>query len=325
VTELGFGLVGCGGMGRSLGDSLRARTDSRIVAVADPAEEARGKAAEAYGAEGYGDYRDLLARSDVDAVVIATPSYLHKEVAVRAAEAGTHVFCEKPMALNTGDCDAMIQAASGAGVKLMVGHVLRLIFPWWRIKELANEAELGAPFCVSIRRIMRWSGRGWRSQAGMSGGPLFEVNIHELDFMRHLCGEVSQVSAYGGRFISQEADYYDVYLINLRFRSGAVGQLHGGSTTGGNVYEGRVMCPAGLLSFGPEWGNGTVQRGSEDAQPLGPEGRTGPIGVDWELDSFVRWVVNDEPPVVTGQDGRAAVELAEAARRSIAEGRPIDL
>jgi len=325
LSELGFGLIGCGQMGRSLADSIIRRSDSRLVAVADPAAEARQQAAQAYSALAFADYRDLLSHRDVQAVVVATPSHLHREVAVRAAEAGKHVFCEKPMALSVADCDAMIEAAGRAGVKLMVGHVLRLMFPWWRIKELASEGEMGSPFCVSIRRAHPWTGGGWRARRELSGGPLFEVSVHELDFMRHLCGEVSQVSAYGGRFVRHDADYYDTYLINLRFRSGALGQLHGGTTTAGHFYDGRIVCPRGTLSFGPEWGTGTVQRPEGEPEALQPEGRSGPVGIDWEVDSFVRWVLRDEAPVVTAEDGRAAVQLAEAAYRSIAEQCAVDI
>jgi predicted dehydrogenase len=325
LSELGFGLIGCGQMGRSLADSITKRSDCRLVVAADPLTEARQQAAQTHGALAFADYRELLSRRDIQAVVVATPSHLHREVAVCAAEAGKHVFCEKPMALSVADCDAMIEAAGRAGVKLMVGHVLRLMFPWWRIKELARESELGTPFCVSIRRAHRWTGGGWRAQRELSGGPLFEVSVHELDFMRHLCGEVAQVSAYGGRFVRHDADYYDTYLINLRFRSGALGQLHGGTTTAGHFYDGRIVCPRGTLSFGPEWGTGTVQRPEGEPEALQPEGRSGPVGIDWEVDSFVRWVLRDEAPVVTAEDGRAAVQLAEAAYRSIAEQCAVDI
>ncbi|MFB3882314.1 MAG: Gfo/Idh/MocA family protein [Armatimonadota bacterium] len=325
MSALGIGLIGCGQMGRSLAEAIAQRSDARLVGAADPAAEARDRAAREYGATAFEDYRGLLSQDGIGAVVIATPSHLHREVAVCAAEAGKHVFCEKPMALSVADCDAMIRAAERAGVKLMIGHVLRLMFPWWRIKELASEGELGAPVCVSIRRAHPWAGRGWRGQRELSGGPLFEVSVHELDFMRHLCGEVAQVSAYGARFVEQEAGYHDSYLINLRFRSGAIGQLHGGATAAGHFYDGRVLCPKGTLAFGPEWGTATVQRPGGEPEQLRGDGRSGPVGVDWEIESFVRCVVRDEPPIVTSSDGRAAVQLAEAAYRSMAEGRPVDI
>jgi myo-inositol 2-dehydrogenase/D-chiro-inositol 1-dehydrogenase/scyllo-inositol 2-dehydrogenase (NAD+) len=310
-------------MGRKLADSLAARSDARVTAVADPVEQARHQAAEAYSAESCAEWEQLLARPDIDAVIVATPSYLHSRITIAAAKSRKHIFCEKPMALHVADCDAMIRAAADAGVKLMVGQVLRLMFPFWKIKQLSH--ELGAPFCASIRRIYPWSPEGWRAHFDQSGGPLFEVHVHELDFMRHLCGDVAQVSAYGGRFASEGVDYYDVYLVNLRFRSGAVGHLHGGVTTGESLFEGKVLCQSGALSFGPEWGAGAIQRGRDEVSPLEPNGRQGPVGIDWEIESFVHWLRDDEPPVVTAQDGRAAVQLAEIAYRSIAEGRPIDV
>jgi len=324
MTAVSVGLIGCGRMGRALADSLRKIEEARLVAVADPVEEARRRAAQAYGAQAYPACADLLAQPHLDAVIVATPNYLHKEVTLAAAAAGKHVFCEKPMALSVADCDAMIQATESAGVKLMVGHVLRLMFPFWRIAELAREGELGAPVCVHIRRLQRPLTTGWRRRRELSGGPLFEVNVHELDLMRHLCGEVEQVSAYGGRFIAQEVDYHDIYLVNLRFRSGAVGHLHAGCV-GPSEYHGLVICPRGTLWFGPGWGTGTVQRKGGEPEPLRAEGRDGPVGLDWELSSFVSWVLRDEPPVVTARDARAAIELAEATCRSIEEGRPISL
>lgn len=320
-----FALIGCGPMGRRLADSLASRADARVAAVVDPAAEARHQAAEAYRADGYADHAQALARDDIDAVVVATPSHLHKEIVIHAAHARKHVFCEKPMALTVADCDQMIAAAEVAGVRLMVGQVLRLMFPFWRIRELASPGQLGTPVCMSIRRLMQLPGTGWRGRRAQSGGPLFEVHVHELDFMRHLCGEVAQISAYGGQFLSEGVDYYDTYLVNLRFRSGTVGHLHGGRGVGGHVYEGRIICPGGMLSFGPEWGAGTVQRAGGEPEPLRAESRSGPVGIDWELDSFVQWVLRDQPPVVTARDGRAAVELAEAAYRSIEQGRPVDI
>ena len=149
MSELRLGLIGCGPMGRKLADSLAKRNDARVTVVADPVEEARRQAAEAYDAQSCAHWEELLSRSDIEAVVVATPSYLHPPIAIAAAQSRKHIFCEKPMALHVADCDAMIQAAAGAGVKLMVGQVLRLMFPFWRIKQLADDGVLVAPIGYS--------------------------------------------------------------------------------------------------------------------------------------------------------------------------------
>jgi len=324
--HLSVGLIGCGLMGRTLADSFYKRRDARVVAVCDPLTSSREGAARAYEAAAYADYRELLARPDIGAVVIAAPNHLHRDLAVAAAAAGKHIFCEKPMALSVADCDQMIDAAASAGVRLMVGQVLRLMFPFSRMKELATEGELGFPVCVDICRLGGIPRIGWRARRDFSGGPLFETNVHELDLMRHLCGEVQQVSAYGGHFVRREVDYADVYQVNLLFRSGAVGHLHAGCAGAIDTYHGMVICPLGTLSFGPEWLVGRLQRdGADEAEMLERGEEAKPDGIDLEVASFVAWVLRDELPVVTASDGRAAVELAEAAYLSIGQGRPVDL
>ena len=324
--HLPVGLIGCGLMGRMLADSFHRMRDARVVAVCDPLSSSREGAARAYEAEAYADYRELLERPDIGAVMIAAPNHLHRDLTIAAAAAGKHIFCEKPMALSVADCDQMIAAAESAGVKLMVGQVLRLMFPFSRMKELTTEGALGLPVCVDICRLGGVSRTGWRARRDLSGGFLLEVNVHELDLMRHLCGEVQQVSAYGGRFVRQEVDYADVYQVNLLFRSGAVGHLHAGCAGATDTYCGMVICPTGTLSFGPEWLVGRLQRDGAHAAEILERGEGAkPDGIDWEVASFVAWVLRDEPPVVTASDGRAAVELAEAAYLSMEQRRPVDL
>jgi len=326
AEKLSIGLVGCGGMGKMLADAFHTTGEARVAAVCDPAGPARGNAAELYRARAFADHEDMLACGGVEAVVVAGPNYLHKDLTIAAARAGKHIFCEKPMALSVADCDRMIQAAESAGVKLMVGQVLRLMFPFTHFKELASEEGLGFPACVDITRLGGCPRSGWRARRDMSGGFLFEVSVHELDLMRHLCGEVKQVSAYGGRFVRREIDYPDVYEVNLLFRSGAVGHLHAGGASAVERYEGMVICPGGTLTFGPEWATALLYR-DDSAEPVSIEHDEAatPEGVDREVASFVGWVLRDEPPVVTAWDGRAAVELAQAASMSIDQGKPVDL
>jgi predicted dehydrogenase len=325
MASLAFALIGCGPMGRGLADALKQVAEARVTAVADPAEEARQQAAEAHGAEAYADYAEVLARDDVEAVIVATPTTFHKEITIAAAQAGKHVFCEKPMSLTLADCDAMIAACEKAGRKLMIGQVLRLMFPWARIKELTAESELGAARCVDITRVTPWGGRGWRGKMALSGGPLFEVNVHELDLMRHLCGEVEQVSAYGGNLVSPEFDFPDVLLLNLRFRSGAVGRLRGGCAGPTKRYDGEVICQHGTATFGPGWGELWQQRPGAERERIELATWTQPSGLVRELASFTAWVLHGETPLITAADGRAAVELATAAYRSLETGEPVDL
>ncbi len=324
MARLGVGLIGCGPMGRSLAKSLQSVPEAALVAVSDPVEEARQQAAQEQRVPAHADYQELLARADVGAVIVATPTYLHPEISIAAAAAGKHVFCEKPMALSLTDCDAMIAAAQRAKVKLMVGQVLRLLFPFARVAELAREAELGAPVAVDISRYGPWRPRaGWRRYRSQSGGPLYELNVHELDFLRHLCGEVAEVSAHGGNFLHPEYDFPDLYFVTLCLKSGAVARLRGGGAGQVSKYDGEAICPRGTISW--QWGEGKVYRPDAEPEPITRDQWGKPDGFVWELTSFVEWVLRDTPPVITAPDGRAAVELAQAAYLSLEERRPVAL
>jgi predicted dehydrogenase len=177
--------------------------------------------------------------------------------------------------------------------------------------------------CVDVTRVMPWNARGWRQHRATSGGPLFEVNVHELDFMRHLCGEVEQVSAYGGNLVRHDLDFPDIWLANLRFRSGAVARLRGGVAPR-SYYGGEVVFESNV-SATFEWGKLTLYRAGADPEALDAKEWTRPSGLQCELGSFTRWVLFGEAPVLTAADGRAAVEMAVAVDRSIEESRPVDL
>ena len=165
MSKLRLGLIGAGGMGMSLARAAKAREDTCFVGVADPMAEAAQKAVDELGGTAFTNYQDLLACADLDAVIVAPPNTAHREVAIAAVEAGKQVFCEKPMAMNVAECDAMIAAAQRAGVKLMVGQVLRLIPGFAKARELALSGELGRPVAVAIERSGLWGfhGNGWRS------------------------------------------------------------------------------------------------------------------------------------------------------------------
>ena len=131
------------------------------------------------------------------------------------------------------------------------------------------------------------------------------------------------MSAYGGNLLPSDVDFFDTYLVNLRFRGGALGRLRAGMSPRG-VYEGEIVFASNVsATFG--WGKLTLHRPRQDPELLDPKAWTHPAGYVRELGSFTRWVLAGETPLITAADGRAAVELGIAAYRSIEEGRPFDL
>jgi predicted dehydrogenase len=329
------GLIGCGSMGGSHARQMGALGDIRLAAACD-VDEAKARAlAEAVRAEGqdvriYTDVRDLLADPAVPAVIVATPNFTHREIVLAAIEAGKHVFCEKPMALTVADCDEMIAAAERTGRKLMVGQVLRLMTVFSTVRRLIAEDVIGRPFAMRVLRCgVRRTGDGpwqapWRAKRANTGGLLFEVNVHEFDFMRSIMGDAAEVNAVAENFTRPEYDYEDHVIVTVRFRDGGLGVLESSAATAIGATEGLITGERGSIHY--DWGRNTVayRQVEGDLVPV-PVERDAGHGIQSELSSFARWVLHDEAPVVTAEDGRRAVQLAEAAYRSIAEKRTISI
>jgi len=333
MDKIGIGLIGCGNMGMSLGKSLVNVDAAQLVAVSDVNKELADKASAALGGDVHTDYKDMLARDDVQGVVIASPQFLHCAMTLDAAAAGKHVFSEKPMATNVADCDKMIDACATAGVKLMVGQVCRFHGVHSKVKEIVHSGDLGAATCIKIQRTGGGWGTGhwardWRFSQEKSGGLLMEISAHEIDFLRFVCGDVASVYAAGGIYRQKEADYCDILLVTLKFKNGAVGMLHASQATAIGSYGGHVDCENGSIDFPAIWGaDGGLTYGTFD----GPKMRLAAddikveVPVQHELRVFVEAIRDDTPVEIPGEVGRAAVEIAEAAYKSVETGLPVEL
>ena len=333
MENIGIGVIGCGGMGRSLATSAHAVEGIDVICVSDLQEALAEKLATDLDASYTLDYHELLADDRVQAVLIAAPPFMHAPIAVDAAKAGKHVFSEKPMAPTLQDCDAMIAAAEENGVKLTIGLVCRYHATHSKVREIVQSGELGAPACMMVHRIGGpWRSGGsyvpWRLERAKSGGSLMEINAHEIDFMRWTCGDVVSVYAAGGQYVQRESDYPDVVLASLQFENGAVGLLHSSHISAVGGYGGRVDCEGGSIYFPQIWGgSATIQ-----IKPFEGEGRQIPISdikvpppVQQEIRVFVDAIRNDTDPLITGTDGRAAVEIALAAYQSVESRQPVPL
>ena len=195
AKDIAVGVVGCGGMGTGLASAVDASPLGRLVSYYDANPAQSAALVEKFGGRACASLEELLADNELQAVVVATPPHLHESCVVSAARAGKHAFVEKPMALGVAACDHMVDAAREAGVTLMVGQVLRYYEPFHSILRWSREGKFGRPFHACIQRVSGgWFARGtWRNSLATVGGTLYEVGAHELDFMRCLLGEASQV------------------------------------------------------------------------------------------------------------------------------------
>ena len=333
METIGVGVIGCGGMGRSLATSAHAVEGIEVICVSDVQEALAEKLATDLDASYTSDYHKLLADDRIQAVLIASPPFMHSPMAVDAANAGKHVFSEKPMAPTLSDCDAMIAAAEKNDVKLTIGLVCRYHATHSKVREIVQSGELGAPACMMVHRIggpwsSGYSHTPWRLERAKSGGTLMEINAHEIDFMRWTCGDVTAVYGAGGQYGPDKSDYPDVVLASLNFANGAVGLLHSSHVSAVGGYGGRVDCEGGSIYFPQTWGgDATIQ-----IKPFEGEGRQIKISeievpppVQEEIRVFVEAIRNDTPPPITGLDGRAAVEIALAAYQSVESGQSVPL
>ena len=325
--EIGVGLIGCGNMGAGLARAVQETGVGRMVGFHDPVAENQDKLAGALGGRTC-SIDQMMADDEVGAVMIAAPQFFRQEPTEAAARAGKHVYTEKPMALSTAVCDRMIEACRQGGVSLMVGQVLRYIEPFHSIIRWTREGRFGRPFHACVQRVGQGFGfkQPWRQDLARSGGFLFEVSVHELDFMRCLLGEPRTVYAVRQKVRPAEHCMEDVTSLLARFDSGASGHYDCGTAWGKGKYE-MVLCfeEATLVS--------TTAFSSDALEAVAADGET-EIALDgYETDppqvrQLRDWLeaVRDGRPVPTpGEEGRATVRFAEAAYESAESGRLVEV
>jgi predicted dehydrogenase len=330
VDKLGVGVVGLGNIAKVHLGQLVKQENATLVGVCDVVPERVAQVKAEYDVPGYASYDELLARPEVDAVLIATPNFHHREGTLQAFAAGKHVLVEKPMARTARECDEMIAAAEAAGLKLGVGHVLRMMEPFSTVLELIKSRDFGKPRAIEMRRSSWWR-KGpietWRSHRELMWGLLYEWTIHELDFMRAVCGNVAEVQAVVEKLVHLERDAEDIDLVILRFQSGGLGLLRSNTFCTIPGSDGMVQCERGTITW--DWPKQRIEyRLAGEPEPTVVQSEVGSFDVSGygrEQRAFIEWVLFDRAPAVTNRDGRAAIEICEAAYLSGERRAPVAL
>jgi phthalate 4,5-cis-dihydrodiol dehydrogenase len=188
---LRLGIVGLGTAGRSLLAPIEARDDVRLVAVADSHDQARAEVASRFGARPYATLAELVADPEVDAVYVATPTDLHADHVFAVAAGGKHVLVEKPMAIDLPQAESMIEAASRAGVILMVGQSHSYDMPYAAMRELVAGGTLGRVRMMHSISYTDWVYRPRRPEeldTALGGGVTFRQGAHQFDVLRLIGG-----------------------------------------------------------------------------------------------------------------------------------------
>jgi predicted dehydrogenase len=340
MNTTGFGVIGAGLFGENHALTYSRLPEVELIGICDIDGDRARLIADRYGAKAsYTNYLDLINRSDIAAVSIATPDFAHRDIALAAAQAGKHILCEKPLALTIEDSQAIVNAAEANGVKLMVDFHNRVNPPFVAVKESIQAGEIGKPAYAYVRlsnttfvpmEMLSWAGRS---------SALWFLASHTVDLMRFLLeDEVSRVYAVQGDGIlhGQGVNAPDFHAAIAQFSQGAV-----------VTFENTWILPRSqpmvfdfklelLGSLGALYANpshhGALEKHVDatmtysDVLGVTPTGQ-GRIG-GFVLESIARFVdavLHDKPVLATGTDGVAVTRVLLAMEESAQSGLPIDL
>jgi myo-inositol 2-dehydrogenase / D-chiro-inositol 1-dehydrogenase len=307
-----LGLIGAGKIARVHAANAASLEGVRLAAVADVVPEAARALADETGAEAL-DAESLLARDDVEAVLVTTPPDTHVEVIVAAAEAGKHVFCEKPLAHDVAEARRALEACEGADVLLQIGYNRRFDPSFRAVGERVHAGEIGTPWLVRISS--RDPEPPPAAYLPLSGGLFLDTTSHDFDLARYVLGsEITHVAVLAASLVdpnAAELGDVDTAVLSLRFANGAFGAIDNcRRTTYGYDQRLEVHGSGGLARADNKPAHFYMDRYGE--------------AFALELASFVR-ALDGEPVEVTGRDGLAAVAVAQAAKRALDERRVVEL
>ena len=327
--RLGLGLVGLGGLGAVHARNLAGRIGrAELVRVVDvDATRAEALAGE-LDVPWATSYDALLEDPRVEAVVIATPSAVHAAMTEKAARAGKHVFCEKPLALAREAALPAVAAVEAAGVALQVGFHRRFDRDWQEAKRRIERGELGEPYLFrsSLRDQAERPSHGFRDSFGSL---LVDMSSHDFDTARWLVGEVEEVMAYGASLSHPgwaEAGDMDNAVVLLRFEGGALGVVDA-SRVAGYGFESSTEVVGSLATARIGTGRAThvdwLTPGRVSADHVADYAARHAPAYLAELEHFVGAILRSEPVEPGGADGLAALALCLAAEESAQAGRPV--
>lgn len=328
-----FALIGCGGIGELRAAAL-AKTPGLKLAAASDLDPARAESiARRFGGAAVADWRALLGRDDVDAVIVSTPPSLHTEMTLAALHSGKHVLCEKPLGRNPDECRAMVDAARTSGRFLATGFNYRFYPSILKARELFDSGIIG-----ELDHIRSYSGYSatehthpWLHDFGvMGGGALRDNGIHLIDLTRYFLGEAVEVRGWGSEGVWGFRGCEDNGFALLRSREGKIATLQASWTewrgyrfalditgTRGSIRASCFPMITDLVYAGQTGGPTRRRRFLFPRVHLMEKLKT----YRWvvvesfveEFRAFERAVRGEKSAVATGEDGLRAVEIAHLA------------
>lgn len=331
--KLRLGIIGAGRIGKVHAETLSFRVPEAIPASITDVNGVSAKEV----AERCGIFKvarnaaELINDPAIDAVLICSPTETHADLVIQAARAGKHIFCEKPIDASLARIDAALAEVKKSGVKFQVGFNRRFDANFARVRAAVERGEIGTPHLMHI--ISRDPAPPPVSYIKLSGGIFLDMTIHDFDMARFLVGdEVETIYAAGGVRIDPEigkAGDLDTVLLVLQFKNGVIGTIDN-SRKAVYGYDQRVeiLGSQGAISTGNCYPNQAILSTASAVQrdlPLNFFMERYTESFVSELQAFVNAVREDKQVPVNGMDGRIAVLMGLAARKSYDERRPVQL
>ncbi|MCK4284028.1 MAG: Gfo/Idh/MocA family oxidoreductase [Candidatus Brocadiae bacterium] len=330
--QVGVGVVGVGVFGQLHARVCNELAETRLVAAWSRSDRSLEPIRDLYGVYTTTDINELVARPDLDAVIVCTPDHAHAEPVVAAAQAGKHVFVEKPMATSVADCDQMIHAARAGGVKFMVGHILRFDPRYWQAHERIVSGGIGKLVHMYARRN---NPRRACERAFGRTTPVFWLGSHDIDMFLWCAGsEAKAVYAQQNTQLLSDEEGPDSVLAVITFANGIIAALQ----TSWILPDGMPSdLDAAFEAVGTE-GCIKLDASLDGLSVYGPAGIEYPRSMYGaavkesvtgvlchEVRHFARCVIEDTEPLVSPEEGREVVRVACAMHRSASTGSVIQL
>jgi predicted dehydrogenase len=330
-----IGVIGAGQMGALFARLVVDNPLCELAGIADPVEERVGELGSRFGVAHHADYHDLLARQDMEAVVIATPEHAHLEPALAAIAAGQHLLIEKPLASNSADARRIVEAADRAGVTLMVGHTLRFDQQYGAAYKAVRAGQLGELVHLAARRN---TSRGDAQRIAGRVSITMYLGSHSVDILQWIVGSpIIEVTSRGVCRAMAPYGVDDTVISLLEFANGAIGSLENswirpnGAATRKIGSSLVLMGTQGAMAV-ETMTPGTMlyqdQRGEPFVAPWSLEpttfGRMSNIYSD-ELHHFVDVIDGRSQLVISSEQALSAVLVCEAIEQSVKTGQRISI
>jgi len=337
---LRIGIVGWGFMGKMHFRCYKSDTNVEVTAICDAdakqLQNSSGVAGNISGAEDdldlsnialYSDLSKMLAEEKLDALSIASPTFLHASQTIEALNAGVHVFCEKPMALNSGDCREMTEVAKQSGKTLQIGHCIRFWPEYVQAKEIIDSQKYGKVLAATFQRLSltpTWSWDNCFLDGKRSGGAMLDLHIHDTDYVQYVFGMPKEVFSRG---VIGPSGEFDHTVTQYFYGNDCVITAEGGWIMApgfGFEMSFKIMLEKVTLVYSSAQ-EPTFRIFPIDGETIIPEIPTGD-GYSFEIQHFVDTLSGKAvPSIITPEQSGDSVKIIEAEKESIRNNDKISL